>query len=199
MSGPETGRDGRKQPGSAREAGRDWTAVRARFVAANITTREFAAAEGIPYSTIAKRAAADGWDAAREAAREKVASGVVRKAVANRIRSESELDGEAHTAAGEAMAKAREMLGECASPQELKAAVEAMEKAYRLARMSGRFTPEPTPGAGGDETEDGEIVIRRRHRLADDTEVEVTLGGGEAHGGRPDRQGADADAVEVSE
>lgn len=195
MSDPAKGRTGRQRATSDQPATRhDWQALKARFVAGDLSLRAFAAAEDMDETTVAKRASRDGWTAAREASRSKVAAGVVKAHEKRRIRDESELDGEAHEAAGKMMAKACEMLDVCETPQELKATVEAMKEAYRLARITARFTADPTPAVAEDEF-GGDMWIRRR--AADGTEVEASVGGAQTHHYRPVGPDADADAVGV--
>lgn len=200
MSDPTKGRDERKRVGSGPEAPRDWTGVKARFVASDLSTREFAVAEGIPYSTIAKRAAAYGWDAAREQKRTRVAVGVVDKAVKHRIRSEAVIDGTAHRAAYRLSRTVDRLLRDADKAltiddlPKLKTAAETLEKVHRLARLTAHLPAEPDVRVDGDDFS-GELVIRRR--APDGSEVEVTVGG-QAHRDRPDGPAPDADAVGVS-
>lgn len=190
MSDPAKGRDGRKRAGSRKAAPRDWAGVKARFVAADMTTREFAAAEGIPYSTIAKRAAADGWDAARAKAREKAAAGVVDKAVRHRIRSESEIDGQAHRAASRFARHVGRMLTGVErltldDAQKVKAAVEALEKAHRLARVTAHLPAEPTATIAEQRVE---VIVRGVDEFGEAYEERPDSDGG------PERLQADGDA-----
>jgi hypothetical protein len=194
MSAPDGGRASGNRTGAGREPRYDWSAIRSRFLATRATLPEFSKSEGIPIGRLKKRSAAEKWMDLRAKQDAAVEAGIARQIIKHRIREETEIDGDVHEGATDAIRIAREMLGQCDEPAKLKAVVEALEKAHRLARTSARLTPEPTPKAGGDETDSGELVIRRTDPNGDEVEVSV---GGATNDRRPDRLPADADAVAV--
>jgi G:T/U-mismatch repair DNA glycosylase len=191
----------RRETGGPR--GLDWPALRARFVAGDETLEAFAKREGIASSTVRERAKREGWQAQRKAAGEKVAAGTVAAVVKQRIRSETYIDGQAHRAAVRFGGSVRGMLvGPNGEPVQVslddapkvKAAVEALEKLHRLARITAHLPAEPAAAAVNDGPE-GEIVVRRRR--PDGSAVEVTLAADAAPRGGPDGLHADGDSVAV--
>ncbi len=198
MGGPEKGRDepapNRRLSGGPRHL--DWHALRSQFVASDEALEPFAARVGIAYSTARVRAKREGWQALREAARTKVAAGTVARVVRQRIRSESEIDGQAHRAAGKFARHVGRMLDGVEkltldNAPKVKAAAEALALLHRLARVTAHLPAEPvaTPEAGA---LDGALVIKRRS--PDGIEVEIHVG---ASGHRPDGPPSDEDAVGV--
>ena len=154
MSGADKGRERSQRGGNAKPARRqhDWIALRTEWAAGDLSLRAFAAAHDMDPTLIAKRASRDGWVAAREALRGKVAAGAERKVVAHRIRAESEIDGQAHRAAGRFARTVGALLKRATTGEarvslddapKLKALVETLEKAHRLARVTAHLAPEP--------------------------------------------------------
>jgi hypothetical protein len=187
-----------KQAESSATAPRDWLALRAKFAAGVLTTRDFAKAEGIPYPTIARQAAANGWDDARKAFRTKAAAKVESKALKHRIATEEVIDGTAHRAALRFARAARNALQAAEKvtlddAPKLKALVETLEKAHRLARVTAHLPAEPVPAAAAPKAM---TVIIRGLDEHGETVDEHAGSHGEAGGG-PAELPADAVAGEV--
>jgi hypothetical protein len=171
----------------------DWHALRAEWVAGSDTLADFARVKGLPVVSVRRRAAAEGWTAQREASKAKVAAGVVEGAVRHRIRTESQIDGQAHRAASRFARHVGRMLAGVErltldDAAKVKAAVEALEKAHRLARVTAHLPAEPRPD-GGDATR-VEVVIRGVDEHGELYEVA-------GDGARPVGLPADGDAGEV--
>lgn len=175
-----------------RRRSHDWPALRARFVAGSESLDAFAAREGIDPGTVRRQAAREGWKAQRKAAGAKVAAGTVAAVVRQRIRSEAYIDGQAHRAALKVARIGRKLLDGIDDPTKLKAAVEAIERAHRLARITAHLPEVPVSAAASDGPE-GEVTIRRRR--PDGSETEVTLAADAAPRGRLAGSPPDPDSV----
>lgn len=190
----------------AREATapRDWTTARDRYVTGNEGHRAIAAALGVSSTSLSAAAKREDWAAAREAFRARASKAVETAGVKARvarypIQAEADIDGQAHDVAKrlgrlargllKALVKDGKPLLSIDDAPKLKALVEAIEKAHRLARMTAHLTPEPAPQ--GESDGDGVIRIKRRNERGEVVEVEI----GDRDRTGPDRQAADEDPV----
>jgi hypothetical protein len=177
------------------EAARDWDAIRRRYVTGAESTREVAAATGVSYSTVAKRSASEHWDAERNAWRAKAHERATAAAIERRVRSEAEIDGDAHEGALAVVRKALDLLDAQDDPAKIKAVVEALEKAHRLARITARLPAEPVTSVAQQE-----VSVLVRYRDEDGMVREERADGrdaAEAPRGGSDGSQADAQPSEV--
>lgn len=76
--------------------GADWVKLRTEYISGTGSYRELSEKTGVPESTIRKRAAKDGWVAAREEQRNKICSAAEQKAVEKAAEEISEVDAAKH-------------------------------------------------------------------------------------------------------
>jgi hypothetical protein len=151
MSAPKVGR--------VRAKGRhiDWTALRARFVASDGTLREFGEAEGVSWSALSERSSKEGWVAAREAHRTKVAASALAARAKDQSATEAEIDGLAHAAALKLARKLVDMIDGVEEPTQAKDVAKALADTHRLARITAHLPAEPVPTVAKQELT---IVVR---------------------------------------
>lgn len=184
----------RSGTGAAPRSKTDIVEAKRRYVTGNESLLQIAAATGWSLDALKKRSASEGWDAERTAWRAKTHERATAAAIERRVRSEAEIDGDAHEGALAVVRKALELLDAQDDPAKIKAVVEALEKAHRLARITARLPAEPVSVA------QQEISVLVRYRDEDGMVREERADGrdaAEAPRGGSDGPQADAQPSEI--
>lgn len=132
----------------------DWTKLRAEFIHGTMTMRELAKTHGINSSGVMRRAANEGWDAARKQESAKVSKAANQALGDYRASELSKFNDDDLKVARAIRAKAANMINGDLSPKDLKALAGAFDTAQKIGRLAlGAATENTSLSAQGFESE----------------------------------------------
>ncbi|WP_439236705.1 hypothetical protein [Lonepinella koalarum] len=114
----------------------DWVAIKLEFVKSSLSTRDFAEAFDIPYSTFSKKVMREQWENERKQIGSKLEAKSVEKSIDNRADELAEFEATTLRAIRMAQADVIDKIASCKKAGEIKAlsnALVELQKGYRLA------------------------------------------------------------------
>lgn len=136
----------------------DWAAIRADYVASRDSLDVVRARHKVDHASIGRHCAAGGWVLEREEFQRRVADQRLALNVRQQARAEAEIDRAVHAAAWAAVGVLTESLAQAKEPATVKTCLEALEKAYRLLRVTAELPAEKVVEPVKPERDDAMVV-----------------------------------------
>lgn len=115
---------------------RDYSAIRAEYVAGSMSIRDLADSRKIPRRTLEKRSVAEGWPAAREKFQQEIAARAEGLLIERSAQELARFNADDLRVAKAIRAKAAGMLAKADTPAAIRAIATALEKAQRMGRLA---------------------------------------------------------------